>query len=482
VSDSKPTDDADASDDVAGPLDRPGDARELQTDNDDAPEGGDEDEDEDEKIDLDDLDALGVDGVVEQMGGAGGSGTARRPAWVSVVVLVASVGLLAWLWPDFRFWMQPDEPIDIGHVSQWMEGGKVPAGWTNAHVALDGTPNVKWAMLRGDKDGERKSFFDVVEAEGQLFVSTPQLSDDHETRRYPGHFEGRLLRLGDDQLAMTRMAQLYSQENVTRAVDIAPSELADVRRDDGLRFTTKSEGEVELAAEDRIRFVVAGDDARVMLGGLSFRSGEEAEAAIAELGYPYYRLSDLLPPPDPRRALSGGARGGEPSKPGRPDAYRFVVRIPEGERASARAKLEAKMVGEADPADHRQGVSVFARPATYLAPAGAVHIERVGPTGPEGGSEVVFPHDENDPAPGYEVKNGKLVERRLPDGMMRVGLDALAEVRLELPIVVNPDGYLLLDGFRPHDVWAWGVGFLGVLAIAMLNALWLVLGVLRRRA
>jgi hypothetical protein len=466
VSDSKPPEDADASDDAADH----GEAREAETATDDAPAHG-EDEDEDEKIDLDDLDELGVDGVVDRMGGAAAPApAARRPAWLAGIVLIASIGLLVWLWPDFRYWMQPADPIEIGQVSAWMQDGKVPSGWVNTHVSIDGTPNVKWAMLRGDSEGERKSYFDLVEAEGQFFVITPQLSDQHETRRYPGHFEGRLERLGDDPLSMTHMAQLYAQEGVTRAVDISPSALVEARRNDSLVFETKNEGAVELTPEDRIRLVVASDDARVMLGGLSFRTSEDAEAAVAELGYPYFRLPDLRPPPDPRKAL--GSAPSEPSKPGRADAYRFVVRIPEAERTSARAELESKMIGKPDPTDHRQGVSVFARPGTYFAPAAAIQIE---------GNELVFPHDENDAAPGYTVKDGKLVEQRLADGRRRVALDSLAEARLEVPIVVDPDGYLLIDGFRPAEVMQWGLTFLGILVITMLNALWLVMGLLRRR-
>jgi hypothetical protein len=450
VSDSKPPDD-DAVGDAAE-----GEAREV--------------EDDDDKIDLDDLDRLGVDGVVDEMGGPGKQ-TARRPVWLAALVMIASIVMLSWLWPDFRYWMQPSEPVQIGAASEWMQDGKVPPGWENTHVAIEGTPNVRWAMLLGEPEGERQSFFDLVEAEGQLFVITPQLSDQHETRRFAGHFEGRLVRLGDKAFLHDRMAQLYAQENVTRAVDIAPSALADALRNDVLTFETMNEGTMELAAEDRIRFVVSNDDARVMLGGLSFKSGEEAEAAVAELGYPYFRLPDIAAAADPRKAL-GAARGGEPPKPGRADAYRFVVRIPEAERAAVRSKLEAKMVGTPDPTDHRQGASVFARSNTYFAPAGSVQIE---------GDEIIFPHDENDPAPGYTVRDGKLVEQRLTDGRMRVALAQLEELRLEVPIVVDADGYLLVDGFEPDNVAMWAFAFLGVLAIAMLNGLWLVLGVLRRR-
>lgn len=450
MSDSKPPDD-DAVGDAAE-----GEAREV--------------EDADDKIDLDDLDRLGVDGVVDEMG-APSKQTARRPVWLAAIVMLASVFVLSLFWADFRFWMQPSEPVEIGAASEWLQDGKVPSGWENAHVAIEGTPNVRWAMLVGDPDAERRSFFDLVEAEGQLFVITPQLSDQHQTRRFAGRFEGRLTRLGDNAFLYDRMAQLYAQENVTRAVDVEPSALADALRNDVLAFETTKEGTMELAAEDRIRFVVSNDDARVMLGGLSFKSGEAAEAAVAELGYPYFRLPDIAAAADPRKAL-GAARGVEPTKPGRVDAYRFVVRIPEAERAAARSKLEAKMVGTPDPTDHRQGASVFARSNTYFAPAGSVQIE---------GDEIVFPHDENDPAPGYVLKDGKLVEQSLVDGRMRVALANLDEVRLEAPIVVDPDGYVLHDGAEPGDVALWAFAFMGLLAIAMLNGLWLVLGVLRRR-
>ncbi len=459
MSDSKRPDDDDAVDrDDSPSVDEQADAARRDAASED---------DEDEQIDLDDLDRMGVDGLVEEMGGAPKS--PRRPAWLAGVVFVLALGLLWWMYSDFRFWTQPAEPVQLGSITEWMVDGEVPSGWADTHVAIDGTPNVKWAMLTNPEKGERRSFFDLVEAQGQLFVLTRQVSGEHETRRYPGHFEGRLVRI--DKATMTRMAQLYAQENVTRAVDISTAALADARRDDSLAFTTEREGVVELAPEDRIRLVVRAEDARVMLGGLSFRNGEEAEAAVAALGYPYHRLPDLVAPADPRKAL-GGAQGGEPSKPGRADAFRFVVRIPQGEHEAAKAALESKMIGPANPADHRQGVSVYARAATYFAPAGAVRVD---------GDNVVFPFDDNDAAPGYDVKDGKLVEKRLPDGMLRVPLASLHEVRLEVPIVVDEGGYILRDGERPKDKLYVGLAFLMVLVIAMANALWLVMGVLRRK-
>ena len=443
-------------------------------DDDDAPLDGDA-EDEDEKFDLEDLDELGVDGVVAQLSGdeASGAGPARRPGWVSAIVLIASLGLLVWLWPDFRFWTLSSDPVQIGAAQDWVDGGKVPDGWVNAYVELNGTPNVKWAMLRGTGDGEQRSFFDIVEAPGQLFVLTPQVSGEHETRKYKGHWTGRLLRLGDDEMAMTRMAHLYAQENVTRAIDVAPQALADARAAEGLTFATENEGTIELAPEDAIRFVVQEDNKRVLLGGLSFRNGEEAEAAVAELGYPYFRLPDLMPPEDPRAALSKTPGGeAEPPKKRRPDTYRFVVKIPVGGADAAREQLAAKMIREPDPADHRTGVSVFKRQATYLAPAGSVTIA---------GQDVLFPYGENATAPGYVVKDGKLVERPLDNGRMRIPLSALAEVRLEKPIVVDPDGYLLVDGYTPGDAYVGGIGFLGVLAVALVNAGLLLFGLMRRR-
>jgi hypothetical protein len=129
-------------------------------------------------------------------------------------------------------------------------------------------------------------------------------------------------------------------------------------------------------------------------------------------------------------------------------------------------------VREPDPADHRTGVSVFKRQATYLAPAGAVSIE---------GQDVLFPYAENTTAPGYMVEDRTLVERPLDNGRMRIPLSALAEVRLEKPIVVDPDGYLLVDGYAPGDAVLGGLGFLGVLAVALVNGGLLLFGLMRRR-
>ena len=79
------------------------------------------------------------------------------------------------------------------------------------------------------------------------------------------------------------------------------------------------------------------------------------------------------------------------------------------------------------------------------------------------------------------MQDDSLVPREVADGLLRIPLGQVQAVRVERPIVVDPDGYLVEVGVRPESERWTGVMWLLVLGIAVANLGAAVLA-LRRRA
>lgn len=422
---------------------------------DEAPEGpdasGDDDFEDDDLDDLDDLDALGVDGVVAQMTGDDPPRPKKhRPPWVSAVVMLACFYPLISMWGDFRFWMQSSEPEPLGDSIEIFEPGGTVPDLSNRYVSIEGTPDVQWASVLTKKSGAKVSYLRVLEGGGRLFAAVPRPeSKDSKTAEYPSSFTGRVSRFGDAG-AYGWVARLYADEGVTQLFDVTAEGIAAAvdAGEASLRLGTTDGRTVVADPDDRIRVVARRDDARVLLGAESFSDAKVAEAAIADLGYPYVSLGE-----------------------GRTDLHRYVVRIPESKRDAARKALLAKIEGEVDANDPKEGVSVFPLSATYTAPAGEFTVE---------GDALVFPYGDNTTSPGYAEKDGALAEVELDGGRMRISLAEVHSARIEKPVFVDPDGYLIEVGVDPSSQLKWAILWLLVLGVAITNGVVLV-GSLRRR-
>jgi len=410
-------------------------------------------EDDDfEDDDLDDLDALGVDGVVAQMTGDEPAPKKRsRPVWVSAVVMLACLYPLVSMWGDFRYWMNGSEPEVLGDAQDLFEPGGAAPDLANRYVSIEGTPDVQWSSVLTKKSGAKVSYLRVLEGGGRLFAAVPRPTDkDSKTPEYPSEFTGRVSRFGDAG-AYGWVARLYAQEGVTQQFDVPAQALADAvaSGDASLRLQSNDGQRVVADANDTLRLVARWQDARVLLGVESFPDSKAADAAIAELGYPYLSLGE-----------------------GRTDLLRYIVRIPESERDAVRTTLLGKVEGEIDPTDPKEGVSVFPLSATYTAPAGELAVES---------GALVFSYADNTTPPGYVEKDGALVEDTLADGRMRIPVDAVHSARVEKPVFVDPDGYLIEVGVEPGSQLKWAILWLLVLGLAITNGVVLV-GSLRRRA
>lgn len=401
------------------------------------------DEEADDDVgDLDDLDALGIDGVVAQM-------TAddedlpikrRRPPWVSAVVIVACLYPLISMWGDFRYWLRSGEPESLGDAAALFESGAAPADLANRYVSIKGTPDVQWATVLTKRSGAKVSYLRVLEGGGSLFAAVPKPEGvAGQTPEYPGEFTGRVSRLGD-AAAFDWIQQLFVQEGVTELETATGEALAEsLRGADGDALRMQVEGRVVVAdPADTIRLVSKPDDARVLLGVESFPDAKVAEEAIAALGYPYVSLGE-----------------------GRTDLYRYIVRMPLDARDKARAALLAKVEGKIDETDPKEGVSIFGLTATYTASADVLQVE---------GDAISFPYGDNTTTPGYTVEGGKLVPAALDGGRVRVPIAQLSAVRIEKPVTVDPNGYLIEAGMPPSSQFHWAIAWLVVLGVALTNA------------
>ncbi len=415
--------------------------------------GGAHENDDFEGDDLDDLDALGIDGVVAQMTGEESAAPKKRsrPVWVSAIVMLACLYPLLSMWGDFRYWLRSSEPEPLGDSAALFEPGSSAPDLANHYVSMEGTPDVQWATVLTKKSGAKVTYLRVLEGGGRLFAAVPRPEGDAgKTPEYPSGFTGRVTRMGDAR-AFEWIARLYAQEGVTQLYEISGQAVAAaVSTGSGsLSMSTVDGRSVVAEPTDTLRLVARPEDARVLLGVESFPNAKAAEDAIAALGYPYADLGR-----------------------GHTDLRRYIVRVPEGAREDVREALLAKVEGVIDAADPKEGVSVFPLSATYTTPAGDLSLE---------GPNLVFPYSENTTAPGYRVEAGKLVEVTLDDGRMRIPVTDVHAARVEKPVFVDPDGYLIEAGTDPSSQLKWGILWLLVLGLAITNG-FVLYGSLRRRA
>ncbi|MCH9688491.1 MAG: hypothetical protein K0V04_44080 [Deltaproteobacteria bacterium] len=422
---------------------------------------GDDAESEEDALDLDDLDQLGVDGVVARLRTPGGNDAEdmaaldrakpRRSPIISMVVVAFGAYLLVTMFPDFRYWLRSSEPVELGHASSLLQDGRNLEAYDNQYVVLEGTPDVQHAV-RMTTNERYIGYLRVMEGEGGLFAKVPRPKDQPVYDAFAGRYQGRLSRLGDDR-AFAWLQEFYANQQVSRVVDL---DVEAARSTLGPGALPGADGKpVSVGASEMLRMVFAGPDARVQLDQAAFPSAEKAEQAVAALGYPYLAL-----PLVERKADSKALLGG--------NIHRFIARIPQQDREAAQAKL----VAAAETTGDKVGAFVLALPATYSAPAGEITLE---------GDTIVFPLGDNATSPGYDVVDGKLVERSRTV-QLRVPAAQLSALRLERTIEVDPNGFVVSAGEPPGEQWLPAMLWLLVLVISGANIASLLLWWRRRPA
>jgi hypothetical protein len=378
----------------------------------------------------------------------------RSPV-LSLFVIAFAVYLLGSMWSDFRYWMQPSQPHDLGQASSFVQDdGRVPPGHHDTYVVLEGTPDVQHAARLTTNEGYM-GYLRVTEGGGQLFAAVPRTSDQSMLTDFEGRYEGRMRRLGSDR-AFPWLEQFFDGQGVMRSVDSTPQQLVHALQGAGEAFEIETtEGPVQLAPGDLIRLVTERAEARVQLGVTTFPDRAQAEARVAALGYPYASVPA--------------------AKAGQPDSFHsFVVRIPATARQAAQQQLvEGLDVPEAGN-DPKVGAAVLSMTATFTAPASALQID--------GDGAIVFPYGDNTTVAGYDVTDGRLLAIELDEGAaVRIAPDELAAVRIEQPIRLDPNGYVIVVGSAPSSARTLGILWLVALGIGLVNLASLLLW-WRRRA
>jgi hypothetical protein len=367
-----------------------------------------------------------------------------RSPLVSLFVLAFAAYLLVAMFGDFRYWLRGDEPEDLGEAADLVASGGLAGDLHDRYVVLTGTPDVKNAAVGATKSN-LVGYLRITEGNGRLFAAIPREKDQTVTNNFEGRFVGRMRKLSEDR-AYPWLQQFYATEVVTVPTDVDVASLVsaiDSPSSSGAIEVQTENGRAVLSADQEIRLVVRQPDARVQLGVESFPTPEAADAAVAALGRPWVRL--------------------QPTK----TFHHYSVRVADGEHAKVQAALVAELPeGDRDPgADPRRGALVLPRTATYVGAVGDLA---------RSGDALLLPYGTNTTSPGYDEKDGRLVERTLPDGMLRIPTGELQAARAEQRIGVDPDGFLVAVGEPPSSERLTGILWLVVLGIAMANvvSLW----------
>lgn len=426
-----------------------------------------------EALDLSDLDEKGVGGIVaEYEGGFDGRRGSRRSGITSLLVAALTVPLLISMYPDFRYAWQPSEPTNLGTAAEFVTEHGVPSGYYERHVTLEGTPDVRTiAVARGPEETVR--FIRLMESDGQLMavVRAPRNEDPTgQVATYPGHFSGRMTRLGSlgrrsiipwsSAQQFRWLSDFYELEHVTQTVDSSIDHLLTALDVPGEPWVIETEqGPVTLDRhEGLVHLSVVEGDTLISLGGDSF-GPNAAKAAMNALGVPYTFESEA--------DYGRPATGDEAFKPARP-RHRIIARLdPDMSIDRVRAQLETFRQDDGRSEDIRAGVHVMPRSTTFVVAPN--EITRSGDVLQIARAPI---------KPRYQVEGRALVP--MDEGAHRlaeVPTDEVLEVRVEKPVQLDPNGYVIIDGERPGDRRHFGLMWVVIAAIAIVNVvmagLWL---------
>ncbi|MEZ4380085.1 MAG: hypothetical protein R3A79_01965 [Nannocystaceae bacterium] len=345
----------------------------------------------------------------------------RRSPLVDAVVSALGIYLLVTMWGDFRYWLRSAEPTDLKTAAALMEEG-LPDDLDESYVVLRGTPDIQHAA-RLKADERVTSYLRIVEGGGSLFAAVDR-TENSEPNQFEGVYAGRMRRLGKLRMYpwiesfFNAEAIVYSREATADALMAA---LAG-RSGAGLTLTDVDAKTFRVADDERLSVAVELPDVQLQLGRSSFTSRRAAEAAVADLGVPYFA-------PEEQKNNS---------------FYKFYARVPATQRAATERRLIEGLELPERP-DASYGAAVLPTSATYFLPASALAGE---------GDALVVTYGDSTTSRGYEVKDGALVERALDeDGALRFPKASIRSVRFERDVHVDPNGYLITVGETPSTQW-----------------------------
>ncbi len=344
------------------------------------------------------------------------------------------------MFADVRYYLRSSDPVDLGTAEAWVESGGLNSGANDeAYVTLRGTPDVQTAA-RYKLDDRNIRLLRLVEGQGQLFVAVEGAG---RTDRYDEVFTGRLRRLSDTRI-LPWIESYYADLKLTRSIDLEPASFLQAMAGAAPIHVKTQDGKTAgVQAGDELSIVVSHPHARVQMGRASFKSEARARKALEELGYPIFAPED-----QPNTKF-----------------YQFWAAIPEAERNTARTQLNAGLEEAGSPkATH--GAVILPSRSTYVLP-----LSDIAPA--EGGLSLAY--QPQMPPPGYRVEGGELVETPLQDGRFSLAAAAIEAVRLQQPLRVDPNGYIVNAGEEPSEHLFSLLLWLAVLVVVGLNVTSLVL-------
>lgn len=381
-------------------------------------------------------------------------GLARKVGWgrspiISAAVVVVGVFLLIATWSDFRYFLRAtqSEPRDLGRADQIYKDGEFTENFANEWVVLEGDPDVQHAARMPSREGWI-GFLRLIEAEGSLFVAVPRATEK-ATNEFPGRFQGRMVDL-DDTPQWEKLRVFFQAEELIDIVDLEPaSAFAAFQSGLPAEVETADGKTTSLAAKEELRVIVRQSVGMAQLGRDTWKTKADAERYVEGLGLPYTFVEK------------------------RSTVWVFAVHVGTEADVEVFQRLTRALNGGEDlvSPDPKQGGIVLPRRATYLVEAGDVQVE---------GERVSFTYGDNTAETGWTLEGEELVPVELAKGRLSVAKAAVEEIRVERSLDINPDGYLVMVGQEPMDVWPSAVMFIAVFGVVLLN-LWALLGALRRR-
>lgn len=410
--------------------------------------------DSEDALDLSDLDRYGVDGVVARLHDDPLPGEPEAPvrvrrgrsAVLSVIITLIGVYLLVDSFPDFRYWLRSRTPEPLGEVAELVQHGAMPEGLHDRYVTLHGTPDVRNAA-RMTLEDRYVGYVRLVEGGGSLFAAVPRAKDEKVKDEFEGTFTGRMKRLRRDP-AYPWLEQYVVDNPITRTIDAEVAALwTAITEVDGPMTIATAEGPMVLEPNDRVRVVVRSPDARVQIGTDSVRKPEDAEARVKALGLPYAYL---------------GSRAGY--------FHSFVVRVPEADRDSVLAKLQEGLEDPSKGTDPKRGAAVLPGSAALTVRPDEIALV---------GDEVQLPLQGGTL---YDVEGDRLVPRAAQAGRVAIPRAWVQTVRIERPIALDPNGYVVMVDDTPDKHWRVGLLWIVVVTLVGLNVANLWTHVRRRAA
>ena len=213
---------------------------------------------------------------------------------------------------------------------------------------------------------------------------------------------------------------------------------------------------------ERINVVVDRGDLKLVMGRSSWRTDEDAVAAVRALGHPWIQL-------EARKIASD-----DPNAPIKRSYGRsFVVRAPAETHAALVSQLNAAAGVTEDTADPKKGAigvrhrSTYAvQPAALRASDAGVSLDMTGITTP----------------PGYVVRGDVLVPAALDaGGRLTIPRAQIVRMEAEARLSIDGDGTIVLVGQNPSEARRGALLFGIVALVGLLNMAAVAVFVRRRR-